>query len=126
MNKKFLTELTKLEDYEFFCLEHHFTIARMVRDTMSKNAIDEKSMAKILGVQAKRMKEVVNGSYPFDIWILAKLQAFQQELASENARIRIEKEGIQFSSYKDQYPVFVERIEKLLSALEKTQGSNAV
>ena len=44
MNKKFITELTKLEDYEFFCLEHHFVIARMVRDTMSKNAIDEKDL----------------------------------------------------------------------------------
>lgn len=119
MNKQFLSQLTKLEDYEFFTLEHHFTIARMVRDTMSKNAIDEKTMATRLGVQPKRMKEVVNGAYPFDLRILSKLQAYQQEIASNNAKLKVEAENIGFSNYKLQYPLYVERIEKLLSILEE-------
>lgn len=120
MNKKFLSELIKLEDYEFFCLEHHFAIARMVRDTMSKNAIDEKGMSKILGVQTKRMKEVINGAYPFDLRILSKLQSFQQGIASEKAKIKVEQESIRFSTYKEQYPLYVSRIEKLLSVLEES------
>lgn len=126
MNKTFLTELTKLEDYEFFCLEHHFLMARMIRDTMSKNAIDEKTMAGIIGVQPKRMKEVVNGAYPFDLRILSKLQSYQQELASNNAKLQIEAESIGFSTYKHQYPLYVERIENLLKILEEKTGSNAV
>jgi len=119
MNKQLLSQLTKLEDHEFFNLEHHFTIARMVRDTMSKNAIDEKTMATRLGVQPKRMKEVINGAYPFDLRILSKLQAFQQEIASNNTKLQIEAEGIGFSTYKQQYPLYVNRIEKLLSILEE-------
>jgi hypothetical protein len=126
MNKTFITELTKLEDYEFFCLEHHFSIARMIRDTMSKNAIDSKTMAGIIGVQPKRMKEVVNGAYPFDLRILSKLQSYQQLLAANNAKLKIEAESIGFSTYKNQYPLYVERIEKLLKILEEKTGSNAV
>ena len=126
MNKALLTELTKLKDYEFFCLEHHFTIARMVRDTMSKNAIDKNTMADILGVQPRRMKEVLNGSYPFDLMLLSSLQSFQQENAANNAKFKIEAESIGFSTYKNQYPLYVERIEKLLKILEEKNGSNAV
>jgi len=119
MNKNFFTELTKLEDCEFFRLEHHFSIARMIRDTMSKNAINEKTMAGIIGVQPKRMKEVVNGAYPFDLRILSKLQSYQQELASNNAKLKIEAESIGSATYKYQYPMYVERIEKLLKILEE-------
>jgi hypothetical protein len=126
MNKALLTELTKLKDYEFFCLEHHFIIARMVRDTMSKNAIDKNTMADILGVQPRRMKEVLNGSYPFDLMLLSSLQSFQQENAANNAKFKIEAESIGFSTYKNQYPLYVERIEKLLKILEEKNGSNAV
>lgn len=125
MNKKFLSELTKLEDYEFFFLEHHFSIARMVRDVMSKNAIDKKAMSEILGVQKNRMKKVINGSYPFDLRLLSKLQSHQQVLASNSAKLKIEAESTGFSNYKHQYPLYVERIEKLLSILEGKTGSNA-
>ena len=119
MNKQFLSQLTKLEDYEFFTLEHHFTIARMVRDTMSKNAIDEKTMATVLGIQPKRMKEVINGAYPFDLMILSKLQSYQQQIAANNAKLKIEAESIGFANYKEQYPMYVNRIEKLLNILEE-------
>lgn len=126
MNKNFINELTKLNDYEFFCLEHHFSIARMIRDTMSKNAIDEKTMAGIIGVQPKRMKEVINGAYPFDFRILSKLQSYQQELASNNAKLKIEAESIGFSNDDHQYKKYVELIEKVLKILEEKTGSNAV
>lgn len=119
MNKQFLSLLTKLDEVEFLTLEHHFNIARMVRDTMSKNAIDEKTMADRLGVLPKRMKEVINGSYPIDLRIISKLQAFQQEIAHNHAKLKIEAENIGFSTYKDQFPLYLDRIEKLLSILEE-------
>lgn len=121
MNKKFLSELTKLEDYEFFCLEHHFSIARMIRDAIIKNALSDKDMAEIIGVQPKRMKEVVNGAYPFDLRLLSKLQSYLQQIAYNNAKLKIEAETIGFNTYKDQYPLYVNRIEKLLGILEKTE-----
>lgn len=119
MNKQLLSELTKLKDHEFFCLEHHFSIARMVRDTMSKNAIDAKTMATVLGVQQKRMKEVVNGAYPFNLTILSKLQCYLQQIAANNAMLKIEAESIGFANYEEQYPMYVDRIERLLKVLEE-------
>jgi hypothetical protein len=61
MTKKLIEELTKMEDWHFNLLEHHIWVARQVRDTMSKNAIDEKAMAIHLGVPLKKIKTVING-----------------------------------------------------------------
>lgn len=123
MNKKLVAELSKMTDVEFFTLEHHVSIARMVRDTMSKNGIDEKQMAEKLGVRLSKMKSVYNGSYPFDLMFLSKLQAFNMGIATEKARFKIEAEGIQFSEYKGQYPRFVKRIDQLLNKLEASESS---
>ena len=118
MSKEFLALLAKLEDYEFGCLEHHFYIARMVRNLMSKNAIDEKTMAAAIGVQPKRMKEVINGAYPFDLRIMSKLDTYNQEIAARNVKMKIEAESIGFANYKEQYPLYVSRIERLIEILE--------
>lgn len=118
MNKKLLSELTKLEDWEFFLLEHHVHVARMVRDSMIRNAMDEKAMADVIKVQPKRMKEVLNGSYPFDLRLLSRLDSFNQSMAANNAKLKVEAETIGFTNYKDQYPMYVDRINKLLEILE--------
>lgn len=119
ISKKFLAELTKLEDWEFQCMEHHFHIARLVRDTMSKNGIESKDMADVLGVQPKRMKEVVNGSYPFDLRLLSKLDTYRQSLAARNVKLKIEAESIGFANYKYQYPLYISKVERLLKILEE-------
>lgn len=120
MNKKILADLAKMEDVMFFVLEHHFQIARMVRNAMSKNGIDEKRMATILGVKSNQMKSVINGGYVFDLMLLSRLQSFLQEKAATDAKFQIETESIGFATYKNQYPLYVARIEKLLDILEKT------
>lgn len=119
MNRKLLSELTKMKGYEFRLLEHHLWIARQVRDTMSKNAISEKDMATHLGVSPRSMKSVINGSYPFDLRLLASLESLQQQIASNNAKLKVEAESIGFTTYKYQYPMYVEKIEKLIKILEE-------
>lgn len=121
MNKKLLSELSKLKDYEFSCLEWHFWAARQIRDTMSKNAIDAKTMAEHIGVSARSMKRVLNGAYPFDLRIVSKLQSLQQSIASANTKFKVEAESIRFTEYKEQYPIYVKRIERLLEILEAKQ-----
>lgn len=118
MNKILLAELTKMEDVQFRLLEHHIHIARMIRDCMIRNAMDEKAMADVIQVEPKRMKEVLNGAYPFDLRLLSKLESFNQTTAANNAKIKVEAESIAFATYKDQYPMFVDRINKLLTILE--------
>lgn len=121
MNKKLLSELSKMEDYEFSCLEYHFWISRQIRDTMSKNAIDAKTMAGHIGVPPRSMKKVINGAYPFDLRIMSKLQSLQQSIASTNAKFKVEAQGIGFTNYKEQYPIYVKRIERLLEILESKE-----
>ena len=125
MTQKLLSELTKMDDVSFYCLEHHIYVSRMVRDIIRKNAIPEDVIAGKLGVPIKMMKHILNGSYPFDLRILSKIQAYKQELAFKETKLMIEADGINFPAYKYQYPVFVfERIEKLLSALENREAIN--
>lgn len=119
MNKKFTAELGKLTDVEFFVLEHHINISRMVRDTMSKNNIDDKTMAARLGVPIKKMRSVLTGAYEFDLRLLASLQAFTMELSMEAGRLKIESESIGFAAYKDQYPVVIRKIDELLKHLQQ-------
>lgn len=118
MNKTLLSELSKMDDCEFFTLEHYIAIARMVRDTMSKNAISEKDMAVILGVKPAKIKSIVNGAYPFDLRLLAKLQAYNEQVAAKNARIKVEMESVGFADYKHQSPLILNRINELLDTLE--------
>lgn len=118
MNKILLAELTKMEDVQFRLLEHHIHIARMIRDCMIRNAMDEKAMADVIQVEPKRMKEVLNGAYPFDLRLLSKLESFNQTTAANNAKIKVEAESIAFATYKYQYPMFVDRINKLITILE--------
>jgi plasmid maintenance system antidote protein VapI len=122
MNKKLLFELTKMDDVDFFTLEHHFHFARMIRDVIVKRGLTEKEMAEIIGVPPNKMKSVLNGSYEFDLRLISKLQAYNQMRASADAKLKIEAETIQFATYKDQYPLYVSRIEKLLKILEVNTG----
>lgn len=122
MTKKLATELAKMEDWEFFLLEHHIQFARMVRDTISKNAIHINEMANQLNVDPKSMKAIINGAHEIDLRTVSRLQSLQQKIASENAKLKVEAESIGFYQYKDQYPAFVERINKLLAVLEKSNG----
>ena len=119
MEKQFLKTLTNFKDYEFITLEHHLAMARMVRDIMSKNTIDSNVMAEKIGIPVKRIKEVINGSYPFDLCIISKIQAFNQELRIVRTKKESEMQDIQFSNYKYQYPAYVERVNKLVKMLEK-------
>lgn len=119
MTKKLAIELTKMKDWEFFLLEHHIGVARLIRDTMTKNAIDESTMALRLGVDAKKMKLVINGSYPFDLRLLSRLQAYREEIAAANNKLKIEAEVIGFKEYKYSRPILVSRIESLIDVLEK-------
>ena len=78
MTKKLLNELTKLEDYEFKILEHHFFVARKIRNLTTDYGIDFMTICKVLGVGVNRYKELINGSYPVDLMLLSKLQVFEQ------------------------------------------------
>jgi hypothetical protein len=118
MNKKLLAELKKMEDWEFYLLEQHMSVARMVRDTISKNGLHPNEMALHLDILPVQMKSVINGSHPFDLRFVSKLQAYQQKIAANNAKLKIEAESMGFSQYKDQYPLFIDRINKLLDKLE--------
>lgn len=121
MNKTFLKQLSKIDDVEFFTLEHHFYMARLIRNTIIQRGLANKEMAAILGVQEKRMKEVLNGAYPFDLRILSKIQAYNQQRAKEDVAFKIEVEGIQFANYKDQFPVWMNRIESALKFIEESK-----
>lgn len=119
MNKQFLSALTKFEEHEFMTLEYHIHTARWIRNTMVKYGINKEEMAKFLGAYPERMKEVLNGSYPYDIELIAKLQSKIEELEMDISLKKVEQEGIGFSTYKHQFPLYVDRIEKLISILEK-------
>lgn len=121
MNKQLATALKEMKDWEFDLLEHHLHIARLVRKIMIRYAIDEKAMAEVLHVQPKRMKEVLVGAYPFDLRLLSRLDAYGQQLAANDAKLKVEAESIQFNQYKDQYPMYVDRINKLLTILESKE-----
>lgn len=110
--------MAKMDDVTFFMLENCIQIARLVRNAMTKNAIEDKRMAEILAVSPRQMKAVRNGAYNFDLRLLSRLQCFLQNIASKDAKLKIEAETIGYASYKDQYPIYVNRIERLLKILE--------
>lgn len=114
--------MPSLEDHEFFALEHHFAIARMVRDTVTKNGLTHEFIAEVLEVKPEDMPAILNGGYEFDLRFLSKLQAYQQSIAAEKAKIKVESEGITFAAYKDSYPILLERIEALVVALEQKEN----
>ena len=118
MTKKLLSELTKLQDYEFVTLEHHFFVARKVRNLITKYGLDFITISTALGIGANRFKEVINGSYPVDLMLLSKLQVFEQDLETDAAMKQVEEDGIQFANYKNQYPILINRVESLLKFFE--------
>lgn len=119
MNRKFLIELNKLDDIEFRLLEWHLYVAKMVRNTMTEYGISNKEMCSILGITEKKLLSATKEAYEFDLRFLSKIEAYRQERAYEEARLKVSAEGIQFAKYKDQFPYYVEKLEKLLSILEK-------
>lgn len=119
MKKNFLKQLTGLTHVEFITLEHHISIARMVRDAMTKNGLTNEFMAEVLQVKPEDMPAVLNGGYEFDIRFLANLQAYNCEVAIENAKIKVEAQSIGFNAFRDSAPAILNRLEDLLNVLEK-------
>lgn len=117
MDKKILSALAKMDDTTFITLEHHFRVARMVRNAMCENGMDAKAMATVLKVPVKAMKAVINGGYSFDIGHLSSLQYFIQRTAAEKVRIEVEMEHYRFGEYKKQYPVYLEKLDRLTALL---------
>jgi hypothetical protein len=118
MNKALITALNAQDDVSFYQLEHHIRIARMVREAMIEHAVDKVRMAQILEVPARKMTHVLLGGYDYDLRLLARLQAFCEERAIENAQLKIEAKSYRVDRVSEDANKLVERINKLLRTLE--------
>ena len=71
------------------------------------------------------MKSIYNGSFPFDLRLLSKVQAMNMSLAEEkaknDARLKVEAQEINFAPYKYQVPAIVNKLEELVDELKKRE-----
>lgn len=124
--KKVIAEMRKMTDVDFMVLEHHFSIARMIRDVMSRRGLSNKEMADVLGISILGLKNALMAAYPFDLMILSKLQTYQQKRAAEDAKFKIETESIGFSHYKHQLPIIWNQMKDAIDDLKKLNKEQAV
>ncbi len=89
MNKELKKILSTLDEVEFIVLEHHISIARMVRDVKSKYKASDEYVAYKLEVMVEELPSIYKGAYDFDIRMIAKIQAMNMELAMEQSELEI-------------------------------------
>lgn len=117
MTKALIAALNAQDDVSFHQLEHHLTIARMIRNTIIREGLTEKQMTEILAVSVKKMKALVSGGYPYDFMLLARLQAYQEKRAAADAQLKIKAQDYRVATDLDQLPQLVEKVTRLLKAM---------
>lgn len=86
MNIELVTALRKCDEVDLVELQHAMKLAAWLKDIEIENSISSLEMAKKLTVSVDLYKNMRNGSYPFDLRTIAKIEAVADELKAKRVR----------------------------------------
>lgn len=130
MKKALISELSKMNETDFYLLEHHLRVARWIRDLKEEFKLTNYELAKNLNISIAAVNKVLNGAYPFDLAFVATYQSYHAELrkikAINDTRLKVEAKSIGLPEYKYSIPLWLqEKFDQLTQEIRSVKNSNA-
>lgn len=104
MKKKTKEALSYLDEVGFLELDHAIGLAKYARNIVKDFNLTEEQLKEKLSINDRQIKAVLWGYYPWDVRMMAKLEAVRNTLRIERDQ-EIKDKIVQFPDYKDSVPV---------------------